>query len=443
MTRRNRYKSNLKGGTGWGVPSTGAKPAEGQSPQVNPFQIPRSSGYSTTSQVFPNNYFRSWDLLRWRQACDNAFRFGNAIDYAALVSWTYESSGFVRFLFRKVEAAIGKAPFLVVDDKGEELPLWTEELCSKNWQKELRQQIALSHYWGFTALNFNPIDGKVYKYPMQNVDPVNEYLKTQTFDYYDGVAISTQDDLLFIQPHKSPENFLGWMQTISREFILWNNAYNYWLAGAKRNGYPLLAFGYPQQGTADDTNGVEFNPLRNQAEDLAANIDPTKGVVRPYVLNDKGEPVYQIDIDAVDTGSKSDQYKVFDEFIKAKQCELERMIILSTLTSGTGKNGNKSLGEVHERSWEDVAADILEYVTSYMNSIYLPKLRKWYTNMPKNIKFKYDSSKRFNLEDIKILSDIMTENDKALTKEFFVANGIPANYFEDKVGDKIVNDGIR
>jgi len=433
MKKRNQaYLKSTGAGTGWGVPGIKSSPAQGQSPQVNPFMIPRTSGYSTTSQVFPNNYYRQWDLLRWRQACDNAFRFGNAIDYAALVSWTYESSGFVRFLFRKIEASIGKVPFQLVNDKGEELPLWTEELCSKNWQKELRQQIALSHFWGFTCLNFNPIENKIYKYPMQNVDAVNEYLKTGTFDYYDGVAVATQDDLLFIQPHKSPENFLGWMQTISREFILWNNAYNYWLAGAKRNGYPLLAFGYPQQGTADDTTGTEFNPLRHQAEDLAANIDPTKGVVRPYILDDKGEPVYQIDIEAVDTGSKSDQYKVFMEFITQKQGELERMIILSTLTSGTGKNGNKSLGEVHERSWEDVATDILEYVTSYMNSIYLPKLRKWYTNLPDNVKFKADTSKRFDLTEIKTLSDIMAENNKELTEEFFIANGIAKNYFQEK-----------
>lgn len=421
-----------KGGTGWGVPSTNSRPAEGQSPQVNPFLIPRTSGYSTTSQVFPNNYYKYWDLLRWRQACDNAYRFGNAVDYAVLVSWTYESSGFVRFLFRKIEAAVGKSPFQIVTESGEELPLWTKELCSKDWQKELRQQIALSHFWGFTALNFNPQAGKIYKYPMQNVDPVNEYLKTGTFEYYDGVAIAGQDDLLFIQPHKSSENFLGWMQTISREFILWNNAYNYWLAGAKRNAFPLLAFGYPQQGTANDVSGNQFNPLRNQAEDLAANIDPSKGVVRPYTFDDKGDVQYQIDIDSIDTGVKGDQSKIFKEFIKDKQNELERMIILSTLTSGTSSNGNRSLGEVHERSWDDVANDIIEYVTSYLNDIYLPKLRRWYTNMPSGIKFKHDSSKKFDLSEIKVLSDILQENNKELTEEFFIANGITKNYFQEK-----------
>jgi len=432
---KKRNKAYLKGngqGTGWGVPANKAKPAFGTNPSVNPFQIPRDSGYSKISSVFPNNYYRQWDLLRWRQACDNAFRFGNAIDYAALVSWTFESSGFVRFLHRKIETAIGKAPFIFVSSTGEELPLWTKELCSKNWQKQLRQEIALSHFWGFTALNFNPIDNKIYKYPMQNVDAINEYLKTGTFEYYDGVLIAEQDDLLFVQPNKSPESFLGWMQTISREFILWNNAYNYWLAGAKRNAYPLLAFGYPQQGTAENETGDLFNPLRNQAEDLAANIDPTKGVVRPYTLNDAGETVYQIDIEEVGSGSKSSKHDVFKEFIKEKQNELERMIILSTLTSGTGSNGSRSLGEVHERSWDDVASDIIEYVTSYLNSIYLPKLRKWYKNIPAGAKFKHDSSKKYSLEEIKVLSDIMTENNKELTEEFFIANGIAKNYFTEK-----------
>jgi hypothetical protein len=418
-------------GTGWGVPELGNKKAGGERATVNPFQIPRSGGYSTTSMVFPNNYFRVWDLTSWRNACDNAIKFGYGIDYAVLTSWVFESSPFVQFLYRKIESEIGKTPFLIIDSMGKEIPLWTEELCSKAWQKQLRQEIALSHFPGYSVLNFDPINNKVYKYPMQNVDPVNEMLKSGTFDLFEGAIIAEKDDLLFVQPSKNYEKFLGWMQPISREFIMMNNAYNYWLAAGKRNGYPLLAFGYPEQAAAGDGNGNIINTGKNQAEALAAGIDPTKGITRPFTFDDKGERQYLIDIAAIDTGNRGDQHKVFMEFIEKKQNEIMQMILLGTLGASTQKNGNKALGEVHERAWETVALDMIEFVETYLNSSYLPKISKWYENFPKNIKFKADKTKNMVLEDIKMLSDIMQENGKKLTDEFFEANGIPTNYFTD------------
>jgi hypothetical protein len=421
----------IRPGTGWGIPQMDSKNAWGEKPIVNPFLIPRAAGLNRISQVFPNNYYRNWDLTQWRQACDSAIKFGYGIDYAVMTSWAFEISEFVQFLFRKVESAIGKVPFLIVNENEKENEIWTAELCGKLWHKTLRQEIALSHFWGYTVLNFDPVSQKIYKYPMQNIDPVNHLLKWQTYSIYDGIEIEGKDDLLFIQPSNNYERFLGWMQPISRSIIMINNAYNNWFAAGKRMAYPLMQVGYAEDQFSQDSNGNQLNQGRDEADTIAKNIDPSKAIVTPFTFDNTGKPQYKIDITSKDMGNTGKQHEVYSALIEKKQNEIMQMIMLGTLSSGSQKNGNRALGEVHERGWEDVALDMIEYVETYLNSVFIKKIAKWYVNFPSGIKFKANVTKNMKMDEIKVLSSIMKDNGKKLTDEFFVANGIPANYFED------------
>lgn len=432
-----------KGAGGWGIGEKGAKPATGTNPTVNPFLIPKSAGLNITSQTFPSNYYVDWNLSTWRSSCDQAIKMGYTMGYATLVSWVYESSPFIQSLFRALSVGLGKIPFYYNDLKGNRLEDWTEELCNKPWQIQLRKEILFSFFWGFTGLNFDPFEGKVYKYPMQDIDPINRMLRSNTYAFYDGYNFADHDNLLFIQPSTAYESFLGWMQPISRSFIQMNMNKNNWIAAGRRLAFPILTVGYPQNDGAmavdpvtgqplldDQNNPITINPYKLQAETIAANIDPSKAMVYPYTINEKGEIQKSIEIAQEGKGAGNKAHDIFVDFNEAEKNEIREMILGGTLTADVGNSGSRALGEVQERKFDSVLADNVEFVLAYLNDEYMRKIRKFYKNMPEG-KFDINRAKQLPLEDVVKISNVVIQNGKRLTDAFFEANGLVKDFIED------------
>lgn len=421
-----------KGSGGWGVGNMKQTPASGQSPAVNPFMIPKGAGLNIISQTFPSNYFVEWNLSTWRAACDQAIKMGYPISYATLVSWVFESSPFVQSLFNAIGSAVGKIPFICVDEKGNELPEWTQDLCSKSWQKELRKEIAFSLFWGFTGINIDPVNGKIYKYPMQQLDPISRMLKQSTFSFDDGLPFASTDNLLFIQPSTSYEKFLGWMQPISRSFIQMNLNSNNWVAAGRKLAFPLMTVGYPQTDSAlDPESGNQFNPYKLQAEDVVASADPGKGLVYPYTLDDKGNIVKSLEIEFEKTGANAKAHDIFKDFNNQAKDEIREMILGGTLTASVGDSGSRALGEVQQEKFDTVISDIVEFIETYLNDEYRDKIKKFYKDFPDGLLFAANKAKQLTLDDITKLSTVLVQNGKRLTAQFFEANGLVQEFFED------------
>lgn len=429
-------------GGGWGLGNPDAKPATGSAPAVNPFMIPKAAGLTITSQTYPNNYYVEWNLSTWRAVCDQVVKMGYTYPYATLVSWVYECSPFVQSLFRALGAAMGKVPFVIKDRKGNVLEDWTKELCKKQYQRDIDKELLYSHFWGFTGLNFDPIEGKVFKYPMQDIDPINRMLRQNTFAFYDGAKFDEYDNLIYIQPSSSVESFLGWMQPIARQFILMNQNDTSWVGAGRRLAFPMLAVGYPQADGAFDTETQEIiNPYRVQAENIAQNIDPSKGIVFPYTIDPKGNIVKSIEIEFEKPGTSASMHNIFKDFNQEKKDEIREMIFGSTLTSTSGAVGSRALGEVHERKFESVIDDLLDDIIAFKNDVVLPKLLKYYKNAPDGIQYDVNRTKEWTLEEMKLLSDITTQNGKRLSTQFFVDNGVAADYIEDAPAPPALSSG--
>jgi hypothetical protein len=424
-----------KGGSGtsggWGVGNTKTQPATGNRPAVNPFMTPKGAGLNIISQTFPSNYYVSWDLSAWRSACDQAVKMGYTMALATMYSWTFESSPFIQSLFRALGSPIGKIPFLFVDEKGKELPEWTDELCNKSWQKELRKEIALAHFWGFSGLNIDPVNGKIYKYPQQDIDPINRLLKASTYSFNDGANFSDHENLLYVQPTTSYEGFLGWLQPITRSFIQMNQVKNNWSAASRRLAFPLMTVGYPQNdGAVDQATGIETNPYKTQAENVIANGDPSKGLVYPYTLDHNGHIVKALNIEFEKTGTNAKAHEIFKDFNEDEKNEIREMILGGTLNSSTAKSGSRALGEVHGDKLETIILDLTEFVETYLNDEYLKKIKKFYKNFP-NGKFVANKAKQLSIEDITSLASVLQESGKRFTDSFFEANGLAREFFED------------
>lgn len=419
-------------GGGWGLGNPNSKPATGQTPTVNPFIIPKAAGLTITSQTYPNNYYVEWNLSTWRAVCDQVVKMGYTYPYATLVSWVFECSPFVQSLFRALGAAMGKIPFIIKDRKGNILEDWTKELCQKPYQREMDKEILFSHFWGFTGLNFDPIGGKVYKYPMQDIDPINRMLRQNTFAFYDGARFDDYANLIFCQPSTSQESFLGWMQAIARKFIMMNLNENSWVGAGKRLAFPMLAVGYPQMDNALDPDTLTVvNPYKVQAENIAANIDPSKGIVFPYTTDASGNIVKSIEVEFEKPGTSASAHNIFKDFNEETKNEIREFILGGTLTASAGNVGSRALGEVQERKFESVIDDLLYFILAFKNDVLLPKLLSFYKNAPVGIEFAIDETKKWTLPEMKLLSDIVTQNGKQLSPQFFEAAGIPPEFLED------------
>ena len=307
-------KSGGNGG-GWGQGTPGAKPATGQNPSVNPFIIPKAAGLNVFSQTYPSNYFVEWNLSTWRYACDQTMKMGYTLSYATLVSWAYECSPFIRSLFEALGSALERIPVYIEDKKGNKLKDWSKELCDSTWAIQLRKEVLFSYFWGFSGINFDPASKKVYKYPMQDIDPINRMLRSSTYSFGDGMLFEDHDNLLFIQPSSSYEAFLGWMQPITRSFIQMNVNKNNWIAAGKRLAFPVLTVGYPQNdGAVDPITGFSLNPYKIQAEQIAANIDPSQALTYPYTKDLSGNIQKAIEIGFEQPKASSSMHKVYQEF---------------------------------------------------------------------------------------------------------------------------------
>jgi len=167
-------------------------------------------------------------------------------------------------------------------------------------------------------------------------------------------------------------------------------------------------------------------------------------LVYPYTLDPQGNIQKSLEIEFEKTGTAAKAHSIYLDFNEDKKNEIREMILGGTLTSSTAKSGSRALGDVHADKLETIIEDIAEFVENYLNDEYLKKIKKFYKNLPEGGKFVANKAKQMSMEDIKQLSDVLTANGKRLTDEFFEANGLVKEFFEDAptpAAGKPIDDG--
>lgn len=434
--RKHLQSVNLVNGGGYGLGLPNAKPAQGQNPTVNPVMQPKQGGLNISTQVFPSNYYQEWNLTTWRGACEQAMRMGYPIQYAAMTTWVFNSSAFIQHLFRELAIGVENNPVFLFDSKGNKIDEWTEEICDQRWFNDLRKELIYSWFWGFSGINFDPIAKEIYKYPQQNIDPINRFLRQGSFNFYDGLNFSDYLNLLFVQPSTNYESFLGWMQPITREFIQMNENNNNWMAAGARMAYPLMEVNYPENSNAQDPNSTEtdqtFNPYKIEAENIAANAKPQNAIIAPYTRNPDGTLRKTIEVTyTTGTQGTAGAYRVYKDFNQEKKDEILQMILLSTLTSSVGERGSLALGDIHMQKLEQGIRSLITWHIDELNKDFLKKISLFYKNFPLDSKFGTNKAKQYKLLEIKEMSAILNQNGKRLTTDFFIDQGISPEYIED------------
>ena len=421
-------------GGGYGQGNSNGKPATGTLPGVNPFMIPKQSGLSWFTQVYPDQYYVDWDLTTWRIACDQAQKQGFPVSYAALVNWCFEASTFIQSLFTTMEDGVIKMPCYLVDDKGNKNEQWTAEICAKKWFQDLRKEICSADLWGFIGLNFDPIGNKIYKYPMSSIDPINRLLRQSTYNFTDGVYFAEKANLLFVQPSTSYERFLGKMQPIAREFIMMNMNSMNWLQAGRRLAFPLLSIGYPGESPNITDKGNLISPFKLIAEEYAANLDPSKSLITPYTIDRDGNKQYALDLITKDTSGKQNAHKIYQEFNSDQKNDIRELVYGGTLTSSIGKSGGSySASKTHENKLKTALEARNEEILAVLNdeNDFLKKIRLFYKNFPDNLHFDTNRTKEWTIDEVALISDSVSKNGLKLTKPFYVKLGLDSEDIDE------------
>lgn len=429
------FNPGAVGAGGYGVPQPGAKPATGDGPASNPFIQPKATGLTHISQTYLSNYFVEWNIETWRYACDQCIKQGYSMSYATLTSWAFESSPFIQMLFEKLGDAMDEVEFFIVDKSGNKIDAMQAEFVDRPYIRTLFKEILWADMWGFSCVNFDPLSGKIYKYPMQEVDPINHLLKSSTFAFYDGTNIDECDNLLFIQHSTNYEKFLGKMQPITRSYIQMNMARANWLQAGRRLAFPIMTVGYPQNDSSIsmDGNNNAVNRYKVEAMDVAENVDPSKGFVYPYTIDMAGNIIKSVQIDFADPKSGQNMFKIYSEFNDDEKNDIRELILGGTLSSSGSKSGSgsRSLGEVHERMFKQVVKSKLKTCLPILNELFVPKISKFYKGLPNYWQYDYQRMEPATVEEMENLANVMTASGRRLTDDYFITNGINREFFED------------
>jgi hypothetical protein len=280
--------------------------------------------------------------------------------------------------------------------------------------------------WGFNGINIDPLNNKIYKYPQQQLDPINRMLRESTYNFSDGMDFAKTPNLLFIQPSTSYERFLGKMQPITRSFIQMNmNSIN-WVQAGRRLAFPLLVIGYPAANNSVNDDSQIHNPFRDEAEAYISTVDPSKALVTPYIRDKDGKLQNALELETKDLSSKQNAHKIFQEFNIDEKNEIRELVFGGVLTSTTGKNGSRSNGDNHMdklktalNARNDEILDVLNDTTDF-----LWKIKKFYPNFPDDLRFDTNRTKEYKIEEIKLLADSASESGLQLTTKFFVKFGL-------------------
>lgn len=385
------------------------------------------------SQAYPMTRYQDYTERDWRMASDLVINNGQGQRWDELVTWMISSSAFVQTLIERRIAPILSIRYAISDEDG----VINEELTkslSEEWFKGVVETIMMATFQGYSAGVFDIQKNECVRYPLSLIDPFNDSLKKTPYYLAGSDKFADYANLVYAKRSTQYQTILGLFQPMAKEYIGIAIQLRNWLASGTRQSYPMTIVGYNGRSTeqqerinplTNQTEYVEVNTNKDWARYIADNIDPTTALTIPFQFSDAdGKPQYSIEVKQSEHHSSDNAYKTFYDYIDKAEQRMITLVLGSTLTMTEGNS--RSLGEVHERITNQYIEKDIEWVLEQLNNMLIKKL-----NVPDGLKFVADTTNQLSIEDAKVISSLMKENGKKLTKDFFTSMGVPEVYYEE------------
>lgn len=213
------------------------------------------------------------------------------------------------------------------------------------WFKQLRKDLVMSEFWGFTLVQFYLNDEGNIRYDLINrkhYDPIHrKLLKYQ--GSMDGVPIDDFPDMLFV----GSERDLGIYAELLPAVLYKRGDMSDWAQFCNIFGMPVREYTY-DAGDEDARRRVIDDARRQGAN--AAYIHPKESELKLVEAGNK-------------TGS-SDLYRTFAEYWDSK---MSIRVLGNTLTTDAKSTGTQALGSVHKEEEDEMNSDDRDFILDILN----------------------------------------------------------------------------
>lgn len=213
------------------------------------------------------------------------------------------------------------------------------------WFKQLRKDLVMSEFWGFTLVQFYLNEEGDIRYDLINrkhYDPIHrKLLKYQ--GSMDGVPIDDFPDMLFV----GSERDLGIYAELLPAVLYKRGDMSDWAQFCNIFGMPIRDYTY-DAGDEDARRRVIADARRQGAN--AAYIHPKESELKLVEAGNK-------------TGS-SDLYRTFAEYWDSK---MSIRVLGNTLTTDAKSTGTQALGSVHKEEEDEMNSDDRDFILDILN----------------------------------------------------------------------------
>lgn len=213
------------------------------------------------------------------------------------------------------------------------------------WFKQLRKDLVMSEFWGFTLVQFYLNEEGNIRYDLINrkhYDPIHrKLLKYQ--GSMDGVPIDDFPDMLFV----GSERDLGIYAELLPAVLYKRGDMSDWAQFCNIFGMPIREYTY-DAGDEDARRRVIADARRQGAN--AAYIHPKESELKLVEAGNK-------------TGS-SELYRAFAEYWDSK---MSIRVLGNTLTTDAKSTGTQALGSVHKEEEDEMNSDDRDFILDILN----------------------------------------------------------------------------
>lgn len=239
--------------------------------------------------------------------------------------------------------------FRIVDDSG----VIDEELTDffrGQWFYDYCEHVIDAIFYGHSLIQVGDIidvNGRktiqdITLIPRRHVRPeFGEILKEQTDER--GYPYRNDDSMMYWLVEVGTTRGLGLYKKIAPIVLFKKNVVSAWSEYCEIFGMPTRV------GKTNSRDKKDLDRMEQQLE---------KAGKAAYALLQQGETFEFIE------STKGDAFNVYDKFIERCNSEVSKAVVGSTLTTDTAPNGNRSLGDVHLQSSDNVTESIKRLITS-------------------------------------------------------------------------------
>jgi hypothetical protein len=213
------------------------------------------------------------------------------------------------------------------------------------WFKQLRKDLIMSEFWGFTLVQFYLDEDGHIRYDLidrKHYNPVTKQLLKFQGDQQ-GMPLELFDNCMFV----GTERGLGIFSELMPAVLYKRGDMADWAQFCNIFGMPIREYTYD---AGDETARRRLIADARRQGSNAVYIHPKDS-----------------DLKLIESGNKSGSSELYKTFADYWDSQISIRVLGNTLTTDAKQNGTQSLGTVHKEEEEDMNADDREFILDILN----------------------------------------------------------------------------